>query len=646
MTSAMLTITPLGKGHPDSEGEEVVLLGYRGGGLPQLAVSPEILPAGWDAMEDVNAGPDCGRLPLALRGTGGSPLELECGRRGRLALLTHPWSGRVRLQHGDWSAELDLYSERTAAILVDVPTGKHATANRMALERMRFIPASSRQLMIEHEAASETREGELIIRATGRSCEHAADTEVVLLHMEPFGYGVAADLQGMARHATGWKPAGDVTVSGNAFGGGIKSTRDSLTIDCDPSARLILLRHAWSGIVEIVYRGVSTRIDLYAAQPSLLSFRLDELASIDDDVETLVPDYGDRVGGMPLLARGRRGASRRELYERLSAHFDVARPVALFVPRWHGAAASTKALFEQVLPVPEGATDHPDDITEEDIVEYAECLVATGCRHFVVSGGDVFNLAIIDEILKRAPETRFDQLWHSNFLQMGEPHDWNLLRHWLHAMRDGTITRIGVVKEGLEHWFHMFGLDAVFIPNVVPIASDAVCASGVTDRVGIWLSGSSSYRKLPHASLLALKMLPEVTLTASGLDPHAMAMIRDLQLPYRTVSAEPLPHRRLMRAMAETGLTLYVTVSECSPMLPLESFSVGVPCLVGPASHLFRRNDTLREALVVQRPHSPAEIAEKARHALGNQEALMAAYLAYHAEEEALAQAGMRQLLA
>lgn len=270
----------------------------------------------------------------------------------------------------------------------------------------------------------------------------------------------------------------------------------------------------------------------------------------------------------------------------------------------------------------------------------------TGCRHFVISGGDLFNLRLIEAVLALASETRFDQLWHSNFLQMGEPHDWNLLRHWLSALRDGTITRIGVVKEGLERWFAGIGLDAVFIPNIVAFDTENTRPTQVDNMVGIWLSGSSSYRKLPHAALLALHMLPNVALVGSGLDRHSLSMVHDLELPFRRLSADPLPHAQMIRQMGQTGLTLYVTVSECSPMVPLESFSLGVPCLVGPSSHLFRRHETLREALVVTHPHSPTEIAEKIRWALDNRATLFDAYLDYYADEKNVASNGVKKLLA
>ena len=640
MTHQVLQIRATGTKNADSEGHEVYLLGYLSRGAARLPRAGDFAAEGWELVEDIACGSGLGRVQYGARGTSGC-VEFPSGDRARLVLLTHPWSGEVRLQLGEKVLELDLYSPETGAIIVDMPSGEVQPAEAAAFGRLAFDFYRNAAPRIQAtEDVPPPVEGELRIQAVGRSSSASQSSEVVVLRVEPFGLGIPSDLSVHSKSGGDWLPVDEAQVKGQIWKNGIKSTEGTLNLACEPEARIILLRHEWSGIAEIAYGDTTVLVDLFAPEPGLLELRPRDLAQLRDDA-------AHEGGTVPGLTGGTDSRSaRRALYERLCSGFDSSRPIALHVPRWHGVAASTRALFDQVLPVPEGPQDHPDDITDADIAEYAEILVATGCRHFVISGGDLFNLRIVEKVQQMAPETRFDQLWHSNFLQMGEAHDWNLLRHWLSALEEGTITRIGVVKEGLERWFARLGLDAVFIPNVVPFEPADVRPTTVQDTVGIWLSGSSSYRKLPHAALLALRMVPEVSLMGSGLDSQSLQMINDLELPFRKISAEPVPHAQLMRRMRQTGLTLYVTMSECSPMVPLESFALGVPCLVGPSSHLFRRSPILSEALVVRHPQSPGEIAEKMRAALQEQERLFDAYLTYYEEEKRMAKAGVARLIA
>jgi hypothetical protein len=110
-------------------------------------------------------------------------------------------------------------------------------------------------------------------------------------------------------------------------------------------------------------------------------------------------------------------------------------------------------------------------------------------------------------------------------------------------------------------------------------------------------------------------------------------MIAELGIPVSRVWESPLPPDMLYREMRSTAATLYVTISECSPMLPLESLGLGVPCLIGPSSHLFRDHAHLREYLVVSQPLSPGAIAEKLKDVIRQREDVISLYRDYAREE-------------
>src|ERR1700687_3244372 len=126
----------------------------------------------------------------------------------------------------------------------------------------------------------------------------------------------------------------------------------------------------------------------------------------------------------------------RAFYEGLFAQLDPSEPTAIYVPRWRGVASATRCLFRQTVPIPAAATHHPDDIDAAKVNAYADILLAGGVRHFVVSGGDNFHLALIRSVLEQDSGIRFDLVWHSNYLQMGEEGDWRLFDRWLRAHKD------------------------------------------------------------------------------------------------------------------------------------------------------------------------------------------------------------------
>ncbi len=177
-------------------------------------------------------------------------------------------------------------------------------------------------------------------------------------------------------------------------------------------------------------------------------------------------------------------------YSALLASIDPKQPVALHVPRWKGVTSFTLNLFQQRLPIPLLPSSPPELVNEDDVARYARMLLSTGASHFIVSGGDIFFIRIIRAVHRLAPEIRFDLLWHSNYIQMSEAGDWSTLKQWLALHAAGELTRIGVVKHGLDIFLREAGVDSVFIPNIVQIEgfnydtniTDASVVFGYQDR--------------------------------------------------------------------------------------------------------------------------------------------------------------------
>jgi hypothetical protein len=368
--------------------------------------------------------------------------------------------------------------------------------------------------------------------------------------------------------------------------------------------------------------------------------RSPDLAEIVARAREAARERADKFGPLPGED------AERAFYEGLFARLDRSEPTAVYAPRQPGVGNATRCLFRQTVPVPASATRHPDDIDAAKIEAHADILLASGIRHFVISGGDNFHLALIQSVLQQDPGIRFDLVWHGDYLQMGEEGEWRLFQQWLRAHEDGLITRIGVTKFGFDGFLRQLGVDAAGLPQFVPMAPERLGSSTVTDVAGIWLSGSSSYRKLPHAMIAAVKAMGSFYLKGCGLGAEGLALVSALDVPFLQVFEDPIPYERLLREIPSTAVSLYATISECSPMLPLESFAQGVPCLIGPGSHLFRDHTLLREMLVVEQPYNPGLIADMGVAAVARRGDLLAAYGRYNQEVEVQAREALARFLA
>ena len=70
---------------------------------------------------------------------------------------------------------------------------------------------------------------------------------------------------------------------------------------------------------------------------------------------------------------------------------------------------------------------------------------------------------------------------------------------------------------------------------------------------------------------------------------------------------------------------LYVTFSECAPMLPIESMEVGTICISGNNHHYFKDTE-LEKYLVVDREDDVIAIKDKIKYALENKEEIFRLY--------------------
>ncbi|MGH9169192.1 MAG: hypothetical protein ACRD02_15335, partial [Acidimicrobiia bacterium] len=81
-----------------------------------------------------------------------------------------------------------------------------------------------------------------------------------------------------------------------------------------------------------------------------------------------------------------------------------------------------------------------------------------------------------------------------------------------------------------------------------------------------------------------------------------------------------MPYEDFIRLQSSVDLNLYVTLSECQPLTPLESYLAGVPCLSSRTSVLFRDDPDLWQLTTVDELDNPLAIARAAQRLLDHKE--------------------------
>ena len=96
--------------------------------------------------------------------------------------------------------------------------------------------------------------------------------------------------------------------------------------------------------------------------------------------------------------------------------------------------------------------------------------------------------------------------------------------------------------------------------------------------------------------------------------------------------------------MSNNSINLYVTFSECAPMLPIESFEVNVPCILGNNNHYFKDTE-LEKYIVVKNEENPKEVSDKIISCIENKEKIMTLYKTWKKENDALSKKSVKDFL-
>lgn len=130
----------------------------------------------------------------------------------------------------------------------------------------------------------------------------------------------------------------------------------------------------------------------------------------------------------------------------------------------------------------------------------------------------------------------------------------------------------------------------------------------------------------------AVKLLKDATIDMVPLNKQAKKLADSLDVVMEGPD-KPIPREELFKRMSKNDVNLYVTFSECAPMLPLESLEVGVPCITGNNHHFFKGTE-LEKYLVVNNETDVEEIKKKIDKCIKEKDTILKLYKTWKKEND------------
>ena len=263
---------------------------------------------------------------------------------------------------------------------------------------------------------------------------------------------------------------------------------------------------------------------------------------------------------------------------------------------------------------------------DDSTSDYYARLIAKACpEKILVQGFPRSYLNLLLMLRKRLPKTPIFCIYHGPFTQFRVPEERKSLQALIELHREGVLDRIGLVKKGMAETLQTIGVDARFIMNFM---AKIPTIPAQTDYVSVGIVGSEwqPLKPLFH-QVAACKHFDYDEIKIVGSENPVMEFCELFEVDACHLGA--LPQSEMPAFLGSNTINLYVSLSECAPMLPLESLAEGVPCLFGPNNHYFSDHAYLRSRLVVDVPDSETRIARFARIAVEERQEIITEYRKY-----------------
>ncbi len=315
-------------------------------------------------------------------------------------------------------------------------------------------------------------------------------------------------------------------------------------------------------------------------------------------------------------------------------------------PRWMGVTSATKELFENLVPLQGIITNSQVDLIANIIIEIKP-------KQVIFSAFEYGYDRLARKIKKLDSNIKIKVFWHSSNSQINNQlvdiMNWKTNLKVINLYRAGVIDVFGTCKESLVNFYKSQGFITAFIQNTVRLDENLKYDINKLKNdsrknivIGLYAAGmdwrKNMFNQIAGASIIKNTIIDSVPLNFEG-----QVFASKLGIEMYGID-KGIPRKELLKKMSTNDINLYVTFSECAPMLPIESMEVGTICLTGDNHHYFK-NSELEEYLVVSREDDVCCISEKIEYALKNKDKIFEIYNKWKEEYDSISKKSVEEFL-
>lgn len=258
-------------------------------------------------------------------------------------------------------------------------------------------------------------------------------------------------------------------------------------------------------------------------------------------------------------------------------------------------------------------------------------MIANSGKKMVAFNAFAYGWDKVAKALKEADKNiEIRLILHGSNALLSETYDWDVFKIMLDLYNEKIIDKLVFIKKSLYEFYKEKGFNALFLMNDVVVKDKAKyikIKEKIKDnknlKIGLYCSGErwvkNSYNQISAASLFEnaeVDILPISEKTKTICKYYGIN---------NTGVEKNITREEMLERLAGNDINLYVSFTECAPLVPLESLEVGTICITGNNHHYFKGTE-LEKYLVVNRPDDIMAIYEKMKYALEHKDEIFELY--------------------
>lgn len=272
-------------------------------------------------------------------------------------------------------------------------------------------------------------------------------------------------------------------------------------------------------------------------------------------------------------------------------------------PKWQGVRSAAEGQSANVIYVPEMHTN--------DIENIARQVLDHDPDHILINGYWTGYDLLARRIKAINTNVNLYYIHHGSLYQFLEDKTMpDVIARMVQLEVEGVIRKLGFVKSEMDEIFKMLGINAFPLLNRVPFDGN-IEAKKLSTSIKTFIPADDHLRKNLHTQLAAacgVKAIQEINI----IGPVNLSYLQNTNVDLDRIKVHGyLSRNDVMQIIKSVDFVLYATISECAPMIPLESLAAGTPCITGNNHGLFDGNPLLRKHLVVAAEDNSLEIIRK-----------------------------------